>query len=198
MQDLASARARCPDCTCGYSEQRGGYSLCNSTAAWSQVSLARSHPCGQPPLQGPRRLPIAQDGKPLTPGVPRRGCGGAPVPVQRRRIHRLWPSRRARAAQRAEGVAEPQRDDALLRAVVPALHRAQRHWQAADQRAAAAMECGRCPDSRGRHLHPLPLADRAAHTAHRHAGRHGARLAHAPKTNPKPKPVTPSLSHPSR
>lgn len=29
-EDLASARARCPDCTCGYSEQRGGYSLCNS------------------------------------------------------------------------------------------------------------------------------------------------------------------------
>ena len=67
MQDLASARARCPDCTCGYSEQRGGYSLCNSTAAWSQVSLARSQ-CGQPPLQGPRRLPSAQDGRPLPPG----------------------------------------------------------------------------------------------------------------------------------
>ena len=29
-EDLASARARCVDCTCGYSEQRGGYSLCNS------------------------------------------------------------------------------------------------------------------------------------------------------------------------
>ena len=31
--DLASARARCVDCTCGYSEQRGGHTLCNSAKA---------------------------------------------------------------------------------------------------------------------------------------------------------------------
>ena len=37
LQDLASARARCPDCTCGYSEQRGGYSLCNSAARMVEV-----------------------------------------------------------------------------------------------------------------------------------------------------------------
>ena len=28
--DLASARARCVDCTCGYSKERGGFALCNS------------------------------------------------------------------------------------------------------------------------------------------------------------------------
>jgi len=31
--DLASVRARCVDCTCGYSEARGGYALCNSAKA---------------------------------------------------------------------------------------------------------------------------------------------------------------------
>ena len=100
MQDLASARARCPDCTCGYSEQRGGYSLCNSAASKVPSVLARSRQCGHPPpLQRPLTLAQRPRWKALSARVPRRGCGGAPVPVQRGgvqrggvdRFHRLWP-----------------------------------------------------------------------------------------------------------
>ena len=73
MQDLASARARCPDCTCGYSEQRGGYSLCNSAASMVQVpwlaaarAATRRRSRGLPACsapQGRRPLPLGCRGE---------------------------------------------------------------------------------------------------------------------------------------
>ena len=92
MQDLASARARCPDCTCGYSEQRGGYSLCNSAASMVQVPwLAAARAATPPPLQRPARLLSTPRENALAAPMPRRGCGGAPMSAQRRRLRRLWP-----------------------------------------------------------------------------------------------------------
>ena len=62
-------------------------------AAWLAAAHAATSHCGSPPacarlLSGPERR-VTDDRQ------PRSGCGGAPVPAQRRRYRRLWPGRRS-------------------------------------------------------------------------------------------------------
>ena len=63
----------------------------------AQSALARSSPCGHPPLKkhtGVVRATIwAQGESPLAARMPTRSCGSAPLPAQSRQFHCLWPSR---------------------------------------------------------------------------------------------------------
>ena len=64
------------------------------TAAWPHVPLATQWQCSHPAVQKATRLGRAAPWIARVAWLPKRGCGGAPVPPENRRFHRVRPSRR--------------------------------------------------------------------------------------------------------
>ena len=63
-------------------------------AAWPHVPLATQWQCSHPAAQKATRLGRAAPWIARVAWLPKRGCGGAPVPPENRRFHRVRPSRR--------------------------------------------------------------------------------------------------------
>ena len=64
------------------------------TAAWPHMPLATQWQCSHPAVQKATRLGRAAPWIARVAWLLKRGCGGAPVPPENRRFHRVRPSRR--------------------------------------------------------------------------------------------------------
>ena len=64
------------------------------TAAWPHMPLATQWQCSHPAVQKATRLGRAAPWIARVAWLPKRGCGGAPVPPENRRFHCVRPSRR--------------------------------------------------------------------------------------------------------